>query len=188
MMTIRLTIWAILLLATPWVGFAQLPQSVAAPVDVQLAVFVNVWKLDRNFDPTSAITLAVLYQAAFRESVTTKDDLVAAIERQKLPITVMAYEVGSQELLRSQLNLLQADVVYVTPLRAVDVGEIGRICAARHLRSITGVAAYVNAGIAVGIGIRRNRPLIIVNLRQSRAEGSSFSSQLLALARIVGPL
>ena len=47
---------------------------------------------------------------------------------------------------------------------------------------------YVEAGVSVGIGIRRDRPLIIVNLAQARAEGTAFSSQLLALARIVGPV
>ena len=188
MTILRHTIWVVLLLAAPSLAFAQLPQSIAAPVDIQMAVFVNVWKLDRNFDSARAITLAVLYQETYRDSVAAKDDLIAAIGRQKLHITAVAYEVGSQELLRAQLNAVLADVVYVTPLRAVDVAEIGRICRVRRLRSITGVPEYVNAGIAVGIGIRRNRPLIIVNLQQSRAEGSSFSSQLLALARIVGPL
>ena len=53
---------------------------------------------------------------------------------------------------------------------------------------MTGVPEYVDQGVAVGVGIRKDRPLIIVNLEQARAEGSVFSSQLLALARIVGPL
>ena len=58
----------------------------------------------------------------------------------------------------------------------------------RRFRTITGVPEYVDQGLAVGIGIRRDRPLIIVNLEQARAEGAAFSSQLLALARIVGPV
>lgn len=79
-------------------------------------------------------------------------------------------------------------VVYVTPLRSVDVAEIARISRSRGLRTVTGVPEYVEEGIAVGIGERKARPLIIINLRGARAEGSDFSSQLLNLARIVGPL
>ena len=47
---------------------------------------------------------------------------------------------------------------------------------------------YVEEGIAVGIGLRNMRPLILINLEAARAEGAAFSSQLLSLARIVGPL
>ena len=68
------------------------------------------------------------------------------------------------------------------------MSEIGRIGRFRRFRTITGVPEYVDQGLAVGIGIRRDRPLIIVNLEQARAEGAAFSSQLLALARIVGPV
>src|SRR5207248_1488455 len=113
---------------------------------------------------------------------------LAAINRQQLRVSPILIEAGSQEQLRARLSDLAADVVYVTPMRAIDIAEIGRICRAHHLHTVTGVPEYVEAGLAVGIGLRRDRPLIIVNLEQARAEGAAFSAELLALARIVGPI
>jgi hypothetical protein len=147
---------------------------------------VNIWKLDRAFDTSRGVTMAILYQENFIESVSAKDDLLSAIERQKLRIAAIPYEVGGQDLLWQQMNAMRVDVVYVAPLRGVDVRVIGQVARARQLRTITGVPEYVELGIAVGIGIKHDRPLIIVNLEQARAEGAVFSSQLLALARIVG--
>jgi hypothetical protein len=162
--------------------------SAAVPVEMQLALFSKIWKLDRNFDSTGVVTLVIVYQAGFRDSLLVKDDLVATVQRLKLPIRCIPLEVGSEELLRKRLSEIQATVVYVTPLRSVSVAEIARISRTRGLRTITGVPDYVEEGIAVGIGERKDRPLIIINLQGSRAEGSDFSSQLLQLARIVGPV
>jgi hypothetical protein len=177
----------LVLLMVPWISSAAVSVSMPIPVDVQIALFVNVWKLDRTFDNSKPVTLVILYQQSYSESVSAKDDLLAAIVHQKLHIVAVAVEVGNQNLLESRLAEAAADAVYVTPLRAVDIAAIGNISRFRRLPTITGVPEYVDAGLGVGIGIRRNRPLIIVNLKQSRAEGSDFSSQLLALARIVGP-
>lgn len=165
--------------------------SVSMPVgtDVQVALFRNIWKLDRNFDSTKSIKLAIVYQENYYDSVTAKDELTAALGRLGMRITIVLVEAGTQQSLSNALHAAeQLDVVYVAPLRAVDVSEIGRIGRFYRFRTITGVPEYVEAGLAVGIGVRRDRPQIIVNLEQARAEGSVFSSQLLALARIVGPV
>jgi hypothetical protein len=162
--------------------------SAAVPVDVQLALFGKIWKLDRNFNSSAVVSLVVVYQAGYRDSLLVKDDIIATVERLKLPIRCIPLEVSSGELLRKGLTEVDATVIYVTPLRSVDIAEIVRICRTRGLRSVTGVPEYVDDGIAVGIGERRDRPLVIINLQGARAEGSDFSSQLLNLARIVGPL
>lgn len=187
-MTIRIEALILVLLIVPWIADAAVSVSMPIPVDVQIALFVNVWKLDRNVDSAKPVTLAILYQKDYYESVSAKDDLLVAIERQRLRIVAVPVEIGSQSLLESRLAEVVADVVYVAPVRAVAIDAIGKISRYRRLRTITGVPEYVEAGIAVGIGIRRDRPLIIVHLEHSRAEGSAYSSQLLALARIVGPL
>jgi hypothetical protein len=161
--------------------------EMAVPADVQFAVFVNVLKLDRNFDPSRGTTIAIVFQQEYRASVLAKDDAVSAVERLKLGMHTVALEVGSQQLLEQRVAEAVADVVYVTPLRAVDVGTIAVIARRRGLRTFTGVPAYVDLGVAVSIGTRKNRPLIIINLAGARAEGAAFSPQLLSLARIVGP-
>jgi hypothetical protein len=164
------------------------PASAAVPLDVQLALFTKIWRLDRNFDSSGVVTMVIIYQAGYRESLLVKDDVVATVERLKLPIRCIPLEAGTTDLLRKGLSEVRGAVIYVTPLRSVDVAEIARVSRVQRLRTVTGVPEYVEMGIAVGIGERKNLPLIIINLQGARAEGSDFSSQLLNLARIVGPL
>jgi len=187
-MKLRVGIVILAGLVIPCMTKAAVSVSMPVPADVQVELFRNIWKLDRNFDSSKGIKLAIIYQQSYYDSVTAKDDFLAAMGRQGLRITVVLIEAGTQQLLSNGLHGIEVDVVYVTPLRAIDVSEIGRISRYQRFRTITGVPEYVDQGTAVGIGLRKDRPLIIVNLEQARAEGSVFSSQLLSLARIVGPV
>jgi hypothetical protein len=53
------------------------------------------------------------------------------------------------------------------------------------MTTFTGVPLYVEQGVALSIGIVRERPQIIVNLAATRAEGSDFTSQLLRLCKVI---
>ena len=162
--------------------------SMVVPVDVQMELFANIAKLDRNVDPAKGVTLAIVYQRGYPESVSTKDRVIAAVRKQNPRMVCVLLEADNAELLRRRLADTEANVLYLAPLRAVEVSEIAKISRDRGIRTTTGVPEYVEAGIAVGIGLRNQRPLIIINLEAARAEGAAFSSQLLSLARIVGPL
>lgn len=162
--------------------------SMPVPVEVQTELFINIGRLDRNFDPSKGLTIGIVYQQGYPESVRVKDAMVAAIKQRNLPMVCVPLEAGSAQLLRKRLSETDASIIYVAPLRSVDVSDIGQITRERKIRTVTGVPEYVDLGIAVGIGLRNKRPLIIINLGSARAEGSDFSSQLLSLARIVGPL
>jgi hypothetical protein len=132
--------------------------------------------------------MGIVYQEEFPESVSVKNAMIEAIKTRNLPITCVPIDARSPQLLRRRLAETEANLLYVTPLRAIDIADIGRTARVRGIRTVTGVPEYVELGVAVGIGLRNNRPLIIINLAAARAEGSAFSSQLLSLARIVGPL
>jgi len=190
-MKLRIRALILIVVAAPW-AMAAAEESISVfmpvPADVQAALFKNIWKLDRNFDCTKGVRLAIVYQENYFDSATAKDEFAASISRLGPHTTLILIEAGTQQSLSNALHDTELDMVYVAPLRAIDVSEIGRIGRFRRFRTITGVPEYVDQGLAVGIGIRRDRPLIIVNLEQSRAEGASFSSQLHALARIVGPV
>jgi hypothetical protein len=78
-------------------------------------------------------------------------------------------------------------VLYVAPLRAVAIEEIIAISRARKITTLTGVPEFVEKGIALGVALRAERPLILVHLASARAEGADFNSQLLKLARVLFP-
>jgi hypothetical protein len=167
---------------------AAVSMAMPVPADVQASLFHNIWKLDRNFDCTKGVRLAIVYERSDFDSIAAKDDFVASIGHLGPHTHLVLIEVEDQQSLIDTLTNADLDMIYVAPLRSIDIAAIGRISRARHIRTITGVPEYVEQGISVGLGLRRDRPLIIVNLEQARAEGAAFSSQLLSLARIVGPV
>lgn len=154
------------------------------PVDVQLALFTKIWKLDRNFADDGEVTVAILYQESHRPSAAVNAAILswARTAPHVRFVQVAIDEVPSMSELLSTLNV---DVFYVTPMRGIDVAAIARVARTRHIRTITGVPDYVYQGIAVGLGVRNDRPLIMINVAAARAEGSAFQAQLLQLALLV---
>src|SRR5437870_3028699 len=122
-MTLRIGMFIALIVALCWPA-APAAAAMLVPVDVQIALFVNIWKLDRNFDPSHGVTLAIVYQDNFADSVMVKDDLIEAVEKLKLPITCLPINAPSGNDLRDRLAVTQATVIYVAPLRAIDIGVI----------------------------------------------------------------
>jgi hypothetical protein len=160
-------------------------EDVVVPIDVQIALFSKIWKLDRTFKPGPAVRVAVIYQQEYRPSANVAAELLAASGKSQLAIDFTLIDVDEQTTLRARLPISGFDVFYVTPLRAIDVRVIAEISRAHGIKTITGVPEYASAGLAVGVGLLKQRPLIIINLRAARAEGSEFRPQLLKLSRVI---
>src|SRR5437016_11737906 len=109
-MKLRIGIVILAAMVMPRMTTATVSVSMPVPAEVQVELFRNIWKLDRNFDCTKAIRLAVLYQANYYDSVTAKDDFLAALGRQGLHITVVLVEAGTQQLLSNGLHGIEVDV------------------------------------------------------------------------------
>jgi len=180
--TRRITIWCALLAA------ACLPLAAAetvVPMDVQVVLFSKIWKLDRNFKPETPVRVAVIYQEGYRPSVNVVHELLAAIQAAQLPIHCTLIDVDQQATLQERIPTKGFDVFYVAPLRGIDVRKISEISRLNGIKTITGVPEYVSDGLGVGIGLLKQRPLIIINLKAARAEGSEFRTQLLKLSRVI---
>jgi len=178
----RIAVSGLLLCA---MGFPLNAEDVLVPMDVQIALFAKIWKLDRTFKPATTVRVGVIYQRKYRPSGNVANQMLAAIQATNLPIDCTLIDLDEQATIRQRIPSNGFDVFYVTPLRAIDVRTIAEISRMNRIKTITGVPAYVSDGLAVGIGLLNQRPLIIVNLRAARAEGSEFSSQLLKLSRVI---
>jgi hypothetical protein len=97
----------------------------------------------------------------------------------------VAVEWKDGEQLRLALIHERTDVVYLTPVRGVELDPITSAARAGGMTTFTGVPLYVEQGLALSVGIVRERPQIIVNLPATRAEGSDFTSQLLRLCKVI---
>lgn len=154
------------------------------PVEVQMPIFANIWKLDRNFKPAhSYITVAVLFQ---ENNVHSKAARAAAFK--------WAASIGGMRFVAvtmdhndwtAVLNSVDADVFYVTEMRGVDTAAIASIARRRGIRTMAAGRDYLPLGLSVAISVRNDRPLIVINLQAAIAEGAAYQAQLLKLADIV---
>jgi hypothetical protein len=87
--------------------------------------------------------------------------------------------------LAAVLQRERIDVLYVTPMRAVDFDTLKATVRASQVITVTGVPEYVERGLAIGVGVKGERPEIVINLDASRAEGAELNAQVLRIARIV---
>ena len=76
-------------------------------------------------------------------------------------------------------------ILYVAPLRSVDVRLIGELCRSLRVPAFSGVSSYVNEGLALGVERRGGKATILINLTAARRSGSDFSSQLLRFAEVI---
>ena len=190
-MRVRLAIGVLTLLLGG--GSAQ-AQKMAAPAEVQVPLLFKILTFDRRLatrPPGDVLVIAVVFQTGYRASLVARNQVVDALKAMQdstisgHPVRWVAVEWIDEAQVRLALIRERTDVVYVTPLRGVELHPLIRTARAAGMTTFTGVPLYVEQGVALSIGIVRERPQIIVNLAATRAEGSDFTSQLLRVCKVV---
>jgi hypothetical protein len=179
----------VLALCSPRDAGAQEP---AIPVDIHMSLLVKVLAYDRslqnhNNDP---IVLGIVHQCTWKVSQDVAREVrnvvkAYAMKIAKRPIRVVPVVFTSVADFESVLNRQPIAVLYFAPLQGSLLEDLLSISRARQIHTITGVAEYVEAGVAVGIGEREDRPLILVNLPAARLEGADLSAQVLQFAKVI---
>ena len=175
-----------------WVAMS-LAQETAVPVNVQFPLFLKILTFDRHLKTRvgGEIVIGIVYQRKFRTSLNVKDEFVNVAGTSSIktidgiPIRCVPIEIDDETDLANAVSKNRVNLLYVTPVRAVDVEVITAVSRAKQVMTFTGVPDYVESGLSIGIGIKGEKPLIIVNLAAAKAEGTDFSSQLLKLAKII---
>ena len=165
------------------------------PAPLQAALFTKILTFDRNLKARAGkeLKIGVLYQKRVRSSLEAQEEFVRAMcgdpgrRIDGLPLSCVAIEWTSAPDVQAAVVRKGIRVLYVTPLRAVAIEEIVAISRARRITTLTGMPGFVEKGIALGLALRAERPLILVHLAGARAEGADFDSQLLKLARVLVP-
>lgn len=168
-------------------------QEMSVPIDVQYSLFLKILTFDRNLKSRvgNQIVIGVIYQGKFRKSVNVKDDLISVIDKspikniEDIPIRYALIDIGEEANLDSSVLRINVDILYITPLRAVEIKKITDITRTKRIMTLTGVTDYVESGLSVGIGTKGEKPLIIINLPAAKKEGVDFSSQLLKIAKVI---
>lgn len=156
------------------------------PARVQMLLFSKIWMFDRSVSAKDEIVMAVLYQSTFRTSAEATAELIDAVHAEGLKVRCVLVALDELDRVSSELRHVQADVFYVTEMRGIDIREVVRVSRARRIKTITVSGKYLEAGIAIGLRVRSDKPVIVVNLTAAKAEGSDLTGQLLKVATIIG--
>jgi hypothetical protein len=168
-------------------------QEMPVPVRYQYLILLKTLTFDRNLKARcgNGIVLGVLYQSRFRQSVNVKDELVTIANESSYEfldayrIRVVPIDLSSEAGLEEQISASGVNTLYVAPLRAIDLATISAVTQKNKVLTLTGVPEYVDIGLSIGVGIKGDRPTLVINQRASKAEGADLDSQLLKLARTI---
>lgn len=188
-MKITCSIWLMLIL----LSCVSKAQTIEVPIENQVPIFLKILTLDRNqikeYSGTQLLKIAIVYQSKYRTSLNAMEAFKSLLEKSSIELykkqKVFDYDFDSHESLSSFLSKNSIDVIVLAPLRAVEIGEIVESTKKNQVTSFSMVPSYVYSGISIGLETKGEKPLIIINLKSAKAEGSDFSSQLLKLVKII---
>ncbi|MFH1811159.1 MAG: YfiR/HmsC family protein [Pseudomonadota bacterium] len=156
-------------------GIATAQAIPQVPANLQAALFAKMFKYDKKFEGRQdPIRVVVVHEAL--------TDEVRAITQ---AMTSVGMKVSQSTLAGLPAMMANTDVAYAMP--EVSAELVGKACLKSGSLSVSGVAGDAEKGwVSVALGVKGDgRPQIIVNVTQAAREGHNFSSQLLALAKIV---
>jgi hypothetical protein len=180
----------ILLCTTLLTPRAASTQEMDVPVAVQIPLFLKVISFDRQLRARGQtdFVVAVAYQSGNRASTAARDEVSRWLKAERptvlgLPVRVVTIDLD-HESLADCLKADQASLLYIAPLRAIDVGTLAAMAVTAGVTTVTGVPDYVGLGVAVGVRLQRDRPKILINLQGARLQGADFAAELLKLADV----
>lgn len=181
-----------LLLAGGMVCASVVAQEMNVPLDIQVQVMVRVFSFDRGMEERAkdGLTIGILCQERYRTSASTADEVEGLLSRtdwltgRAVQVVRIPWEGRADAERRLRENRVR--ILYVAPLRSVDLQTVGDMCGDLRIPAFTGVPEYVTDGIPLGVVKRGGKAAILVNLPAARRAGADLSSQLLHIAEVIG--
>ncbi|HYC31249.1 MAG TPA: YfiR family protein, partial [Gemmatimonadales bacterium] len=152
-------------------------QSMPAPVAIQVPLFAKILSFDRALAERASapVVVGILFQGRFRTSARVADEvreLWTDGGRAGSTIRLVPIDLDEVDDIGAALARAGVHVLYIAPLRAANVGQVVAAAGRQRVTTVTGVPAYVEAGAAVGIDVRAERPRILINLPAARMAGA----------------
>lgn len=167
-------------------------QEMPIPVQTQWSLLQKILSFQKKLDPADnrKPVLAIVYQSRLRMSLDARSELIEVIGESKPTlgggaIRVVEVDLSQSGNISAQLAGSGATIMYVAPLRAVDIESITGVSRTMKILTFGSVPEYVEKGLSVGVDNRGGRPRILINRNAAMQEGSDFYSQLLRHVTIV---
>jgi hypothetical protein len=174
-------------------GSATAAEAMPFTADVQVTLLLKILTYDRSFavKAKSALDIGIVYMAADPQSVKAKDDIVKTLQAvsdrtiKNVPIKFQPIEYRGRPSLETAVRS-GVNVFYIAPGTADAIDEVLKVSHRSGVTTATGVPEFVTRGVAIGIGMKADKkPDILINLPNSRSEGSEFDASLLRIATVV---
>ena len=172
---------------------AAVVESVPVPADLQVPLLLKVLTFDRNFTKRgwTALHIGIVFVGSDPASSKVRSDIIEVFKTssdktlRNLPIEFTAVEYTSDRQIEDAIKASQFNLLYIAPGNARNLTKLVQVSQSRQILTTTGVPDYVQRGVAVGIGVRQDRPEILINLLSSKSAGSEFDASLLRVARVI---
>ncbi len=158
----------------------------------QALLLLRALAYDRNLGSRagSSATVMILFRPGNGTSEAVRDTmsstLAAAGEKVKvagLTLKVVSKAYESPADLGHALGGVGA--VYLCPGLDGSARDITAVTRVWHVLSFSGAESMVTAGVAVGFVSRDGKPVVLVNLPASKAEGADLDAALLRIAEVI---
>ena len=167
-------------------------ESIPVPADLQVPLLLKVLTFDRNFAKRgwTALHIGIVFVGSDPASSKVRSDIIEVFKRssdktlRNLPIDFTAVEYLSDGQIEDAIKASQINLLYIAPGNARNLAKLLQLSQSQQILTTTGVPDYVQRGVAVGIGVRQDRPEILINLPSSKSAGSEFDASLLRVARV----
>jgi hypothetical protein len=162
-------------------------------LDIQIAFLSRIATYDRNINISQmdSLRIGIILEGRNAKSEKIGNEFEAIIDEANILKDVrFGYSLhklylDSKDDIKASMKDLDIDILYVPELNQIDVELIREICRENKYISFTGIASYLDLGLSLCIISERNRPVILMNLDATRAEGARFRSQLIKICRLI---
>ena len=173
----------------PVVALADV-ESMPVPAAVHVPLILKILTYDRYFNKRgwAAYRIGIVYAGNDPASSKVGNDIAEVFRSwtvRNLPIESTTVEYMSDSQVEGVVKSGQFAMLYIAPGNARNLQRLLQVCQGEHIITTTAVPAYVEQGVAVGIGVRQDKPEILINLRSSKSAGSEFDASLLRIARVI---
>jgi hypothetical protein len=161
--------------------------------DLQIPLILKVLTYDRHFENRAAteIKVGIVYSpenAASSRAMTAISGVFQTFSDKTVKNVVIHYTpIGftTESAVERFAQANKVNVFYIAPGNAQNLGTLLKISGGQRIVTTTGVPDYVEKGVAVGIGVRQDKPQILINLPSSKSAGVEFDASLLRIARVI---
>lgn len=162
------------------------------PVDVQIKVIPKILSLNKTFlnNKVDNLNSMIIYSNEQRNSKQVFDDFNNSLKEKKIIVNsrilkILSFDIKKLKGLRKYIKDNHIKVLYITPIRGVDISSITKICREEDVLTITGVDEYKENMVSVILGLNKSKLQIMINQKSAKSEGANFSSRLLKIATLI---